>query len=58
MFEVEAKKYQEEVIAKKDYPHSTAVDWQRGAEYGYNKAKKEIEEDLLNCYQGYPEVVE
>ena len=26
-----------------------------GAEFGYNKAKKEIEEELLKCYQGYPE---
>lgn len=28
--------------------------YQKGAEFGYNKAKKEIEEELLKCYQGYP----
>lgn len=26
-----------------------------GAEFGYNKAKEEIETELLKCYQGYPE---
>ncbi len=40
MFEKEAKEYQIEVIAKKDYPHSIATDWQRGAEFGYNKANE------------------
>jgi hypothetical protein len=25
------------------------------AEYDYNEAKKEIEAELLKCYQGYPE---
>lgn len=29
-----------------------------GAEFGYNKAKEEIETELLKCYQGYPEEVE
>lgn len=41
MFEKEAKEYQEEVISKKDYPHSIALDWQRGAEFGYSKATDE-----------------
>ena len=40
MFEKEAKKYQIEVISKGDYPHSISVDWQRGAEFGYNKANE------------------
>ena len=40
MFEKEAKKYQEEVITKKDYPHSISVDWQRGAEFGFQKGIK------------------
>ncbi len=40
MFEIEAEEYQEEVIAKKDFPHSISVDWQRGAEFGYNKANE------------------
>ena len=59
MFEKEAKNYMQEVIAKKDYPHSISVDWQKGAEFGYNKAnewhyvkngdlpKKELEEKQL-----------
>ena len=44
MFEKEAKKYQIEVIAKGDYPHSIATDWKRGAEFGYNKAKEELKD--------------
>ena len=40
MFEKESKKYQIEVIAKGDYPHSIATDWQKGAEFGYNKANE------------------
>ena len=40
MFEKEAENYMQEVIAKKDYPHSISVDWQRGAEFGYNKANE------------------
>ncbi len=27
--------------------------YKEGAEFGYNKAKKEIEAELLKCYQGY-----
>lgn len=45
--------------------HHRCGDWHRcykiakvGAELGYNKAKKEIEAELLKCYQGYPEQVE
>ena len=50
MFEKEAEKYQKEVITKKDYPHSIALDWQRGAEFGYSKLEKENTElkDKLN----------
>lgn len=40
MFEKEAENYQQEVITKKDFPHSISVDWQRGAEFGYNKANE------------------
>ena len=40
MFEKEAEMYQQEIISKKDYPHSISVDWQRGAEFGYNKANE------------------
>ena len=40
MFEKEAENYMQEVIAKKDYPHSISVDWQRGAEFGYNNANE------------------
>lgn len=28
--------------------------FQKGAEFGYNKAKEEIKAELLKCYQGYP----
>ena len=47
MFEKEAKKHQIEVIAKRDYPHCISVDWQRGAEYGYNKCKEEMQKNGL-----------
>ena len=47
MFEKESEKYQEEVIAKKDFPHCISVDWQRGAEFGYNKCKEEINQNGL-----------
>lgn len=47
MFEKESKKYQEEVIAKRDYPHCISVDWQRGADFGYNKCKEEINKNGL-----------
>lgn len=49
MFEKKAENYQQEVIAKKDYPHSISLDWQRGAETGYNKAKEEMTERLDNA---------
>lgn len=32
--------------------------FKEGAEFGYNKAKKEIEEELLKCYSGYPQEIE
>lgn len=51
MFEKESENYQKEVIAKKDYPHTIAIDWQRGAEFGYNKALEEnnkLKEKLKN----------
>jgi hypothetical protein len=46
MFEKESEKYQEEVIAKKDFPHCISVDWQRGAEFGYNNAKEDFAKQL------------
>ena len=61
MFEKEAKEYQIEVIAKKDYPHSIATDWQRGAEFGYNKALEDIMakvkfHGLISTELGYSDV--
>ena len=59
MFEKEAEEY---AIENWEYYEEGKNDskalkqaYQRGAEFGYNKAKKEIEEELLKCYQGYPE---
>lgn len=42
MFKKEAMKYQKEVIANKDYPHSIAIDWQRGAVFGYKECFEQI----------------
>ena len=54
MFEKESKNYQQEIIDKKDYPHSISVDWQRGADFGYNKCFQQIrklvnEHTRLDC---------
>ena len=68
MFEKEAEEWAIDYVCKdcsrykecKSKEHCTCKNcskekWQNGAEFGYNKAKKEIEEKLLKCYQGYPE---
>ena len=57
MFEKESKKYQIEVIAKGDYPHSIATDWQRGAEFGYNKANDKIEALEERCEIANDEII-
>lgn len=41
-----------------DVLKAITVGVQKGVELGYNKAKEEIEAELLKCYQGYPEQVE
>lgn len=62
MFEKESEEYTNFVKFTKERWHCNEIfytdielAYQKGAELGYNKAKKEIEEELLKCYQGYPE---
>lgn len=58
MFKKESKKYQKEVIAKRDYPHCISVDWQRGAEFGYNKCKEEINKNGLALQSDMDKTIE
>ena len=55
MFEKEAEEYADRFWgASPSEMRAIEQAYQKGAEFGYNKAKKEIEEELLKCYQGYP----
>lgn len=57
MFKKEAEKYREKVIAEQDYPHSISLDWLRGAEFGYNKCKEEMQKNGLALQSDMDETI-
>ena len=57
MFKKEAEKYREKVIAEQDYPHSISLDWLRGADFGYNKCREEINKNGLALQSDMDETI-
>ena len=58
MFEKEAEEYRKD-LKSKFFLSEPQLDLAcQGFKDGYNKAKEEIEAELLKCYQGYPEQME
>jgi hypothetical protein len=57
MFEKEAEKYQGKIIAEQDYPHSISLDWLRGADFGYNKCREEMQKNGLALQSDMDETI-